>query len=574
MLKKLMITKKITIAVLMIGLYAIGCHFTQETVPTDAGGNCATGPQALTPTEFNTWFESGAASLNGAVLPANSVTFPNIPNCSFYKWSQQMFLWLTSPAPPRYGSGGLVMNTPAFYDVSPPDGSGKRHFIPHFSGLIRTFNLRTPQRGALDLTVILEKRSLRLLEILPPVLSTSRKQLIMNKDGNEMEIGSVRVDNNQRPILFDVSGKEIQGPRAIIQSLKDTAMSPITKRIKKIENFDKTSLVQNIILDKSIFIDLFGDFHEVEQGQAFGEVLMAQNHSLVYYSITVNTVFALFRTMQGAIVPSGTKFPTTQANLDAISTFAIANGRSPIIDPNALAIEIKCSWIEAAGLPEAERFIKMMAEVPTYDKTTDPNDWAPTGTQTIELAMVGMHVVGSTQGHSELLWATFEHVSSDPVAAYTYTTTSGTNTNVPQNTAGVWVFSSNGATSPFNVSNMFMDGDHIKALSGHTISPSNILREMPWGLNGSSSNQNAEVISINHIARSLLNPADVRINYIQTGTTWTILGASPTSFNQVGTNKLANTTMETFTQGTNCFMCHQTNTTVVSHIFDDTEPLF
>ena len=73
-----------------------------QTLPTDAGSSCAT---SLTPVEFNGWFESGAVSLNGAVKPASSVQFPDVPNCSFYKWSEQMFLWLTSPAPPDTEAG-------------------------------------------------------------------------------------------------------------------------------------------------------------------------------------------------------------------------------------------------------------------------------------------------------------------------------------------------------------------------------------------------------------------------------------------------------------------------------------
>lgn len=579
MLKKIRIAKMIKIAIFLSWLFAIGCHFTQQTLPTDAGSTCAT---AITPAEFNSWFESGTVSLNGAVLPANSVLFPDIPNCSFYKWSEQMFLWLTSPAPPRYGSNGLVMNTPAFFDVSLPDASGNRQFLPHTSGLVRAFNVRTAQKGALDLPVILEQRSLRLLEILPPVLAPSGKQLVMDQSGNEVEIGNVRFDDNKRPVLVDINGKDIKAPRAIIQSSRDSAFSPITKRLNKIENFDKSSLVQKIILGKTIlFIDLFGNFHQVEQGQADGSVLMAQNHSLVYYSLTVNNVYMLYRTMQGTNVPAGTRFPTTQATLNSISSFAVANARSPIIDSIALAVEIKSSWVEAAGLPDPDKFIKMKAVVPTYNKT-NPNEWVPNGTQTIELAMVGMHVVGSTKGHSELLWATFEHVSNDPAAAYTYTTNSGTNTTVPQNTTGNWVFCSSGAAGPFNVSHMtnldpvtFNLTDHIFATPGHTISPTDIRREMPFGLNGSNAGGNAEVISINHSVRSMLNPADVRVNYFQSGTTWTKFGSDPTNVsNQVGTNILSNTTMETFSQPGNCFNCHNTNTTVVSHVFDNTKPLF
>ena len=71
------------------------------------------------------------------------------------------------------------------------------------------------------------------------------------------------------------------------------------------------------------------------------------------------------------------------------------------------------------------------------------------------------------------------------------------------------------------------------------------------------------------------------MNYFLLGATWTEGGQPPAgSFNSssggnvVGTSKLNNTTMETYTQGTgnlwaggaiNCLDCHTTNTTSVSH---------
>ena len=153
---------------------------------------------------------------------------------------------------------------------------------------------------------------------------------------------------------------------------------------------------------------------------------------------------------------------------------------------------------------------------------------------------------------------------------------SGT-TTVPQNTNGSWVFTADGAVAPFNQMHMQMGGpagDHIVAIAPFGISPSNILRTMPWGLPGSNATGNAEVISINGTVRSLLDPADIRRNYFHEGTTWTIFGGTPTGGNQVGTNKLENTTMETFSQGGNCFSCHFTNATAVSHVFNQTRPLF
>ena len=101
---------------------SVGFALTQQSLPPDAGSTCAgRGIQLVV--------RCRRRVPERIVKPANSVLFPDVPNCSFYKWSEQMFPWLTSPAPPRYGrSGGLIMNTPAFYDVSLPDSSGRRHF--------------------------------------------------------------------------------------------------------------------------------------------------------------------------------------------------------------------------------------------------------------------------------------------------------------------------------------------------------------------------------------------------------------------------------------------------------------
>lgn len=559
---------------------SVAYALSQLTLPSDAGSSCLAGPDSLTATEFNSWFDAGVVSLNGSVMPADSVHFPDRPNCTFYKWSEQMFLWLMSPAPPRYGGGGgLIMNSSAFYDVTPLDAMGHRHFVPHSSGLLPAFNVRAAQLGALDLPVVMEKSTLRLLEVLPTVFSREGRQMVMDQNGNQLEVASARRSSTGTPALFDVTGRQIQGPRAILQP-------EFAKKIDALGDFDKSELVQRLTLDDRsvVMLDLSGSFPEAEQGQADGNVLMAQNGSLVYYTIIVNNVFALYRTMQGASVPAGTKFPLTQTDLNAITAFAAANGQPPVIDSQALAIEIKTAWIESASLADPSQFIQMKAIVPVYD-TSNPNDWVQTGTTTRMLAMVGTHIVGSTgsmnpsntnHGHPEMLWATFEHLSNGPSAAYNYAKTPSGTGSVPQNTTGDWLFSSNGSAGPFNQAHIMTGAPgHLLPVSPFTISPSDTLRSMPFGLPGTTSaTGNAEVISINNKVRSLLDPADVRRNYFHEGTTWTIFGASPTAGNQVGTNKLANTTLETYFQGNNCFSCHTTSTTAVSHVFAVTDPLF
>ena len=80
-----------------------------QTLPNDAQPRCA-----VSQTTFASWFQSGNPMANGVVNPANGLTFPNAPNCSFYQWAAQMFLWLTSPAPSVYGGGSRIFQ---FADV-------------------------------------------------------------------------------------------------------------------------------------------------------------------------------------------------------------------------------------------------------------------------------------------------------------------------------------------------------------------------------------------------------------------------------------------------------------------------
>jgi hypothetical protein len=580
MLKTKKVPKGLVIATFLV-IVVIGCQFTQQTLPADASSSCNS---TITAADFNTWFDSGIVTLNGSVTPANSLTFPDIPNCSFYKWSERMFLWLTSPAPKRYGGGGgLIMGSPAFYDVSPTDADGNRKFIPHTPGNLLLFNMRASQLGAHDLPVVMEKNSARLLEVLKPTISPNGRQMVLNKAGQEVEIGSARLDKENRPVFLDVAGKEIEGPRAILRPQFDTVTKKRNLKLERMTESDKPSLVQKFTIDKNtIFLDLFGNVINVEQGQGGdGDVLMAQNGSLVYYAICVNQVFAYYRTMLGASVPAGTKFPLTQTDLNAITNFATAHGKT-IIDSEALAIEVKSAWVEATGLPDSDKFITMQATIPTYDKS-NPNEWVPNGHKTALLALVGIHVVGSTgstnlsntnHGHPEMLWASFEHVSATPSAGYIYAKASGTGTK-PRTTAGNWVFCGAASGGPFNEAHMTMGGadfDHIVNKPGFTISPSNTLRGKPFGMDSTASTSNADLVVINNSVRNLLINGDLRKNYIQIGTTWTIFGGPGPG--GVGTNKLANSTMETYQPGSNCFNCHSPNTTDVSFIFGSLQPLF
>ena len=587
---------------------------------------------SVSPTMFNGFFHSGTAAVDGVVDPANSVTFPNntaLRNCDFYQWAQQMFLWLTSPAPPSYGGGGgRIFASPQFYTVSPADVNGKRTLISNAPNFLHFINIRAAQFGAHGLPVIMSKSG-EMFEVQPGLLSKTGKPLVLNRAGQQVEVSRTRLLNGKL-LLLDKAGKAITAPKLIVpkqiplQQIERlrlqpprlvealpahemVAMRPSSAHVQALMNLKPQAVNPKAIAQKfmingrNIFLNVNGGVIDTEEGQADfpPSVLVTQNGMVIYYVSMVNDVMAYFLTgtKDGGITPTPTKFPTTAAELTKITTFATAHSKT-FPDPNALAIEVKSAWIEASDLPNPSQYITTQAVIPTFDKTTNPNQWTPNGQKTTTLALIGMHVVGSANGHPEMIWATFEHFGNDPDATFNYNSTNfGANHQVPQANpiTGTWLFTAPNATAPFNaVHAQFSSGNINGFPAGSMVVPSNILRFKPYGaalgtapnpLIPDDATSNTQIIGIDDsIANdfaALAGGPDVRTNYYFRGATWTENGAPPAgSFplgTDVGTSQLANTTMETFQQtstsyarfGTNCFSCHLTNTLNVSHMACD-----
>lgn len=446
-------------------------------------------------TDFNSWFESGKATENGAVKAANSVTFGHKDNCDFYKWSQQMFLWITSPSKVP---GKTIFESPVFYTVSSEFGANERKLIPHTPGMI--------------------------LSAMPT-------------------------------------------------------------------------------LEKSIGVDS----NDSEEGQATGDALMSKDSAMVYYITMVNDVYAEFLSAVNAGKMGGKQFPTTQAELDSIINYAKTNDVI-LPDANALAIELKTSWVEASTIDSKElsNYVVIDAYIPTYTKT--PTKWTILNKSVkVKLALLGVHIVGSTAGHPEMVWSTFEHQKTAPALGYTYLDVNNKVKSVAPDTGSDWVINSNANdTTNINISHMKFKGDSIYAnFSGapanNTVSPSNSSRTKPWGVanagvpnpeNTTVAASNSQIISINNSVHSKLVGNDVRKNYFFIGSTWTNSGLAPngTSYSStntgsgvaIGTSQLANSTMETYIQnGTtynengSCFYCHHDFTSPsndpnqLSHVYAD-----
>ena len=577
-----------------------------QTLPPDAQQTCSA---TIAP-----WFASGSVTLNGAVNPADSLTLDTSNNCNFYLWSEQMFLWMTSPAPSIYGGNGRVFQSPVFFGVV-ADGDSY-YLVPQFavppfippagvpadavkapSSRLPPLNgakvmkqmpaaLRPAKRGPHGLPAVIDRKGVT-YEVLDAQRSAKGKPIVLSRSGAPTEVSKVTVDENRRVTFYDAAGEVIPQPKPVIGAKLKGA--PVVQRF-----FTSPRT--------AVFVDASGSALDVspEQAGSLGAVLLTQSNSVVYYTIAVNDVYAWFLTgVANGAINTNNQFPTTQADLNQIVSYAARYGVT-FPDSNALAIEAKMSWVDASTLPNPGDYITMPAVVPVYN-TSSAQSWPQTGTKPVTLALLGMHVVGSSNGHPEMLWATFEHFGNTPNAAYQYVNAAGKTTTVPQNTAGTWLFSASGSSGPFNVAHAnYLSAPAIAAQPGQTISRSDTLRQNPFGVapvgvpnqnDATAAIANTEVLSLNNSVLGQLVSGDVRRNYYFLGTTWTFGGAPPTTpfpvgGNEIGTSYLSNSTMETYQQwmgtanpGNNCLDCHQSSSssisnTDVSHIFGALKPLF
>jgi hypothetical protein len=550
------------LAALTLALY--GQEAVAETkLPRDASQQC-------TVSNLGRWFQSGKVSVNGVVNPPDTLAFPNGVACDFYKWAEHMFLWLTSPPPAEYGPGLRVFDTPVFFEVSPAGAGNQRTLSINSPNRIKQVSVGVSQVGSHGASVVLDHTG-RMRRLVRPERDTkSGNPLVRDRDGKPIEIAGTKIGQNKQPIFLDASKKPIDLERSADGSplLRDSSGNTI-----EFARPLKTIMLQG----QRLFLDRSGNVIESTRGLASDEmVLMAQGDRLVYYTIAVNDVFAYFLTGAKQQALADANFPITKGDLKAVEMFA--NRTFP--DKNVLAVEIKFAWVEAAGLPNSSSYVTTWANVPEYD-TSDSRHWMKTGCcRKALLALVGMNVGFSVHPQKQMLWAAFEHVNNTPNPRYRYLNKKRKKWKEADKGKN-WLFSSGGASAPDqNALRMYSDEKGIRAVPNKTIGPSNVLRLNPWGLDPTQDRLNTDVISINNSVRAGLNDGDVRKNYVMIGATWRSHDMGGAA---LGTNLLANSTMETFVQGSNCLDCHKgfspdsmlgtKNGGGLSHIYGVTSPL-
>ncbi|WP_298769815.1 hypothetical protein [uncultured Shewanella sp.] len=200
----------------------------------------------------------------------------------------------------------------------------------------------------------------------------------------------------------------------------------------------------------------------------------------------------------------------------------------------------------------------------------------------VDLALVGIHVVGTTQVHKEFIWATFDHYRNAPDCAQITSAAPPT---------GEWNFYNPDCKDcPRNT---FQADKPTQVCRVHPYGESSVPEQDPE--NTTNMQQINQSMSDNIKANS--STADYWANYELTGNVWSQNGNLPATTNfQRGSLSSANVSMETYVQNGvadinpafNCMSCHNISTgtegtgrdaiatqqtnAAVSHLFKQVKP--
>ena len=291
--------------------------------------------------------------------------------------------------------------------------------------------------------------------------------------------------------------------------------------------------------------------------EADGNMMVAPNGYPVLASVHMNPSY--FKTAKKNLIVDG----GYQKNPDQDAYFAPGD-----------AI-FKATWMRLdAGQKPPVGAYTTQADVPilTIDKKTSLVVTTGKTTQAT-VALVGLHVVGMTDGHPEFLWGTFEQNLNNPQVPDNTFTTAGTDPK------GYTFYAANTSYANVNTPNSAAPATLTFDEKTQRFSPiTSAVLENKTGGETNSPDGPANIASLNTSSQRFLQgqPGNEALfaNYSLIGTVWmkpnTYVTTNPSwknlgSADAVGSVNLANSTAETFVQVandsvlknvTNCFSCH------------------
>lgn len=513
---------------------------------------------AVSPTTFSSWqATSGYSTKTLSFLPPNSATFQVTQgDCSFYQWSSQMFLWLTSTD----SSGNMVLFSKSFYNAVEDPTTGNFTFVPNTA---TPAVANGPAKPKLQILTRVNK------PVPKAIIAAKQRKLAASPNGGTESSEASSTGQADGGVLL-LKGEPIANP-----ANTSTATYPVT-------------------------------YYSIHVNDVF--VGLQNNQATVqYYKNGPNQ--GNFPITAGQVTDIATAAKTTYADANQL-TLEIKNSWVDIAYLTAA---------QSAGLITMQADVPAFTQTKSTDDKTKGNlelVWDGKTTVTRTLALVGMHVVGTVAGHPEMVWATFESDFNSPDATYSFINNNFQNGACPQgqnclstvafstssSTPSIFYTGKSGAAAPpepiVTTAKSGSNNTTITSTSTKWV-PTNVARLNPWGNRQPTSPSltdpvvinNTQLLSLETSLNSALTGAGkngpILANYKQVGAVWTngtIPGSSATPPDQdvalaIGSVYLANTTMETFQQSTasnptdtsNCFTCHQispgTPGVGVSHVF-------
>ncbi|WP_039918481.1 mannan-binding lectin [Cellvibrio mixtus] len=289
--------------------------------------------------------------------------------------------------------------------------------------------------------------------------------------------------------------------------------------------------------------------------EADGNMLVSQNGYPVYASVHMNPEY--FQTAKNNLIITG----DYSKNTDKESYFPVG------------AAVFKATWLRLDSNEKApEGAYTMKAEVPVL--TVKEGNAVPVEGKfvTVTVALVGLHVVGTTINHPEFLWATFEHNLNAPmVPDNTF------NTSMAPADKNYTFYKAKTPYTQVNISNQDLPATLTFNEKTQKFSPVTnvVLENKTGGENQPGGVQN--IASLNRASQNFLKGQKKQAqfaHYDLIGTVWmapNIYSTNTANWWQldqsdaIGSVNLANSTAETFQQFAtnsnldnvqNCFMCH------------------
>lgn len=306
---------------------------------------------------------------------------------------------------------------------------------------------------------------------------------------------------------------------------------------------------------KSTGIETETPLNEINQAGT-GGVLVDHNGRAIYFSQHFNPQ------MTARIIASDWNSPEELNNLDPDAVDH--NGRLINIFREG-DIELKAAWKIVAPGEDTSGFFTQPATIQKL-KNKNGKIIVSKRSQKVTVALVGLHVVGWIEGHTEAVWATFEHVKNAP----DYQVNQGYKS--PVSNQDFTFYTAN--TTPQDCNQNSVDSLTLNERT-QTLTPiTQACRQYPFGESAGSSSDNVTAIkTLNSSVWQQAQDTDMVQNYFEVGAIWQtsnseFLDQNPLPLNStlqkniLGSPLLSNTTIETFTQNVqslnNCFSCHNT----------------